>query len=1298
MRALKLLYLLPLCSMTFVIKPALVTAQNATWIGPASGGEWNTTADWDIGVPNGGTNALIGVGTNVSYNVPMAAGGFGTLTDSGVLNVNAGSFNASGIALVNPSGGDKIFINNGGVVTVAGNFTLSTNASVTMTAGSSVTVNGALDVSFGTSSHASGTASFTNSGGILMANATAVNNNQGTENALLVISGGNNNLGNTVIGRSASSSFAALGTEGLVVYGGTVATTNLNVGNNGSGVSYLSGLITGGTVTNNGNVLIFQGTGGRGSRLLQTGGTFVIPDPGIIYAGGYGTDATPSSAVVNIYSVTGGTNVVGGFFIGNTNGNGLTTANFTNSGVIYIGSQGISSNGAATVNFSLNNGGLFGATAAWTSFSTLRLSGGMFTFQTADMNGSANDITLSNSLIGAGGLNKIGNGTLTLAAANTFGGNTAINAGALVLGPAASLASPLIFVGSGALFDASQVGGYTINAAQTLSGFGTMTGAVNVASSGIIAPGSNTVAGTLTLLNTLTETGGANNDFQLSSNPSGPGNDFLNASGGLNISGANNILINGAVKSGGIYPLISYAGGTFSGSIANFTVSGAGGVLSNSSSAQIIYFIAQTSVRAPTNVVWIGNVTNNNWDIETSTNWLNTGTGTPDVFVPNDNVLFGNIGATNVINIADTVTPGSVTVKTTSNYTFAGSGGIGGIASLTVSNGNLTVLVTNTYTGPTILDGGVLSTPVIANSLAGSGIGGASSDPGNLIFNGGTLAYTGGSASTDHGLTLTNGGGTIDVSNSDTLTLNGSIVGNGTLNVVDSGTLVLANGNSYTNTTTIGGGVLQLNSAAGAGTGTINFSNATLIYYPSGGITVANPFNFATGTTNMLIATSGSGGNPISGGAWTGGGVIMVSNTYNPYTVNGNLDGVTGTIQLISPNGAAFRFNSGGGNTCLGSTNATFDLGNGNAQLTDRNGGIMNLGALTGGSGTEVIGQDADTGTTTWSIGWNNLSTTFSGAIMDDNSTRISALTKVGAGTLTLLGGVTTNIVTVGFDTTTNVVATNLLQYTGPTTISNGTLALIVPDALNLCTNITLASPSAVLDASQMGYVDSTGTNLITNGVFEVVSGQILAGIGTVRGTLVIDPGATFNVGLPSSTGTMTVTDSVTLGGAVQLKLNRGGAPNSDELVSEASITNGGTLIVTNMGAALQAGDAFALFHSTTGSYNGTFSSITLPPLTGSLSWNTSGLYVNGTISVVGQAPLSFSSITISGNNIVLNATGGTAGAQVTILTSTDLTLPLSEWTTLTIGNFDNNGNFTYIVTGALTSGQPQQFYLLESP
>ena len=163
--------------------------------------------------------------------------------------------------------------------------------------------------------------------------------------------------------------------------------------------------------------------------MYQSGGLFVTT--GINYL-------APSNATMSAvaFSVTGGTNYSGGFYFGDPAFANLGNANFTNSATVYVGSSGIASNGAVTVNAALNSGGLFGATTDWTGAAPMILNGvgTVFTFQTADADGTAHNITLTAGLSGAGSLNKTGAGTLTLNAINTYSGNTLINAGTLALG------------------------------------------------------------------------------------------------------------------------------------------------------------------------------------------------------------------------------------------------------------------------------------------------------------------------------------------------------------------------------------------------------------------------------------------------------------------------------------------------------------------------------------------------------------------------------------------------------------------------------------------------------------------------------------------------------------------------------------------------------------------------------------------------------------------------------------------------------------------------------------------------
>ena len=89
---------------------------------------------------------------------------------------------------------------------------------------------------------------------------------------------------------------------------------------------------------------------------------------------------------------------------------------------------------------------------------------------------------------------KSGLGTVTLSAANTYSGDTDIQAGTLKLAVGGSISnSPTIIVGdvdgSGAVLDVSSVSPFTVGAGQTLKGHGTVVGTLAVA--GHLAPGAS---------------------------------------------------------------------------------------------------------------------------------------------------------------------------------------------------------------------------------------------------------------------------------------------------------------------------------------------------------------------------------------------------------------------------------------------------------------------------------------------------------------------------------------------------------------------------------------------------------------------------------------------------------------------------------------------------------------------------------------------------------------------------------------------------------------------------------------
>lgn len=869
---------------------------------------------------------------------------------------------------------------------------------------------------------------------------------------------------------------------------------------------------------------------------------------------------------------------------------------------------------------------------------------------------------ITNAISGSGTLIKTNSNAMTYYGTNTASGTTLISQGALVLGPSGLMSCP-VFVASGATFDLSQMlaqnPAFTLSL--TLSGLGTVTGgSVPVAAAGgAISPGGSGAAGTLTFSTGLSESGTVNNVMELSS--VGGANDLIRVVGDLTVSGLNTFTISplGAYIPSGIYPLINYSG-NFNGTLSSFilNVSGASGVLTNPP-GQIAVIISPPA-RGPANLIWVGGGLNN-WDTS-SYDWVSG--ATPFVFQTGDNVRFDQSGAANsTVNFPQTVLPASVVVSNTTAYTFSGVGGIGGSGGLIKTNsGTLTVLTTNSYTGPTIIGGGTLAVSALANGTVGSGIGAASSNPTNLVLFGTTLAYTGPNASTDRGATLNGLGGSFDVPGGTTLELAGTLTGPGALITTDAGTLLIDNPNTYGGGTVLSNGVLALNStsannngAGGSGLGgttnAVTFYGGTLqLFGPETGInypTLYNPLVVPAGQTGTLImfprgpVDTGPGSGLQS--SLSGGGTLNLVVNYVRDQLSGNWSAFSGVINATAKNGGdEMRINN-----TYGYTNATINLNDGVTLDHDvATYSTNDIGALNGTS-LAVIGPGTKSGAyPTYRVGWKGTAATFAGTISDDGSTTII---KVGTGTWTLSGY-------------------NL--YTGPTYINSGTLAV---NSL-ASTNIKV-SAGATLDVTTVG-----------SGTLSLATGQTLGGNGTVLGSVDTTGGGTIAPADPI--GKLTVTGTVTLGGNAVMEINRDSSPSNDVLIAQ-SIQLGGTLTVENVGPELHIGDSFKLF---SGTLAGNFTTLDL----GYYTWNTSGLAPggNGIITVTGLLPPPTLGVMVSGTNMVLSSSGGVPGGPLSFLTSTNVSAPLDTWTTFTNDVFGADG--TYTLTIPIDTGTAQQFYALQ--
>jgi autotransporter-associated beta strand protein len=155
-----------------------------------------------------------------------------------------------------------------------------------------------------------------------------------------------------------------------------------------------------------------------------------------------------------------------------------------------------------------------------------------------------------------------------------------------------------------------------------------------------------------------------------------------------------------------------------------------------------------------------------------------------------------------------------------------------GIGLTKTTSGTVTLSGVNTYTGITTINAGILSVGTIGNGGIAGNLGQATNAAANLVLGGGTLQYTGSSASTNRNYTLTaSTTSTIEVT-TNTLTISGASTNTtGALTKSGAGVLVLSGANLYTGLTTVSAGTLNVQHATGLGSttnGTIVSSGATL--------------------------------------------------------------------------------------------------------------------------------------------------------------------------------------------------------------------------------------------------------------------------------------------------------------------------------------------------------------------------------------------------------------------------------------------------------------------------------------
>ena len=874
------------------------------------------------------------------------------------------------------------------------------------------------------------------------------------------------------------------------------------------------------------------------TQLAKTGpGTWLISGTNTYTGSTTVSDGTlrlgSSSALANS-ALTVNATTPGGTAILDLNGFDATVTSLTlggNTGASSASSARILATGGGTLTLGGNvtyntTGSPLGSAIA----AGLNLGAATRTFTVNDSSTAAIDLAVTGNIgqTATAGLTKGGPGTLLLSGANTYTGDTTLNGGTLVAGSDSAFGSGNLLFSSG-----------------TLQGDGTPRTLANTVSLATTAPVFGG-AGDLTLTGLLTNN--TNNNATLS---------FTNTGAttlgpiALANSGTNRILtfqtIGGLVTLGGA---IANGGGstasaiakTGSGTLALAAANSYGGATTVSDGT--LRLDADGAIPATSTVVLNapaaasplfldlhGHATSVGGLILTSGNFASA--QVVDSSGGGLLLLGGNLAYNAGNAVASTGSTISAALDLgTATRTFAVNDSIGIATDLIVSGvvsdtspagltkagtGTLALTGANTYRGPTSITGGTLVVESLPSVGAGPGPLGAPATvaDGTVALNGGTLRYTGASASiTDRVVNLsgTVTGGTLDASGGGPIVFTSAFTATG----VGSKTLFLTGTSAAANE--IQGAIV--NNSGGATTAVTKTGSGTWL------LSGANTY---TGTTTVNDGTLALGAS----------GTLTVSSL----TVASNLPDGTATFDLNGFNATVPGLTLGG---ATGSTSTS------QSRVLANGGGVLSLGingltySSTNNNAGGLVSADLDLGASTRTFSVNDSTAavadlTVSGSIGSSGG----GLAKTGLGTL-VLSGVNT--------------------YTGATTVSQGLLRLdsaaaLPATALSIASNAS--NTAATLDLN--GH-DLTVASLSFGGVGTATSASSL--IATGGGTLTLAGDVTYNA-LNSPLGA-TLAAAVNLGATAGRTFNIGdsGTSNSDLTVSGSigETTASTALIKTGIG------------------------------------------------------------------------------------------------------------------------------------